>query len=461
MNLKESQKVELKKSLSQLDEALKAICAFLNHKGGKVYFGVDDKGKIIGLEVTDKTLRKISQQIHSRIKPEIAPEIKEIKQEGKSTIEVIIPEGANKPYFLNGIAYKRVGTENRIIPPDELKKIILEQKQTRWDEEICDDATLKDIDEKAVRDFLEKAKRERNYETQPGLKLGNILEKLGLMIDNKLTNAAILFFGKNPQKFFPQAEVRCARFKGNDVTSPFIDMKIISGRLPEQIEKAEEFVLFNIKKAAWIEPGVARRIEKFEYPPEAIREAIVNAICHRDYRSSGNVQIRIFDEKMEIWNPGTLPEGITVESLKKQHLSKPRNKSIAKLLFLTKHIEQWGSGTNKMVEVCIKEGLPEPEFIELKNDFYVTLTRSRVNLLLEKPGLLNQRQREAIEYLKIKNVITSSEYKEIFKCSERTARMDLKKLVELQVVKQVGRSKNIRYILNDAFRQFPAISGNE
>ncbi|MCD6381955.1 MAG: putative DNA binding domain-containing protein, partial [Candidatus Aenigmarchaeota archaeon] len=354
MILKESQKVELKKSLSQLGDALKAICAFLNHKGGKIYFGVDNKGKIIGLQVTDKTLKKISQQIHSRIKPETTPEIKEINIEGKTIIEVKIPEGTNKPYFLNGIAYKRVGTENRPIPPDELKKIILEQKQTRWDEEICEKATIKDIDEKAVRDFLEKAKRERNYETQPGLKLENILEKLGLMIDNKLTNAAILFFGKNPQKFLPQAEVRCARFKGNDVTSPFIDMKIISGRLTEQIEKAEEFVLFNIKKAAWVEPGVTKRVEKFEYPPEAIREAIVNAICHRDYNSSGNVQIRIFDEKMEIWNPGTLPEGITVESLKKQHLSKPRNRSIARLLFLTKHIEQWGSGTNKMVEVCIK-----------------------------------------------------------------------------------------------------------
>ena len=461
MNLKESQKVELKKSLSQLNEALKAICAFLNHKGGIVYFGVDDKGRIIGLDVTDKTLRKISQQIHSRIKPEVVPEIKEVKYGGKSIIEVKVPEGANKPYFLNGIAYKRVGTENRIIPPDELKKIILEQRQTRWDEEICEDATLKDIDEEAVRKFLEKAKHERNYDIDTKIGLKDALKKFGLIKNGRLTNAAILFFGKEPQKFFPQAEVRCAKFKGDDVTKPFISMRVIGGRVQEQIEEAEKFVLSNIQKAAWIEPGKIERIEKWEYPPEAIREAIVNAICHRDYRSSGNVQIRIFDTRIEIWNPGRLPEGITIESLKKQHISKPRNRNIAKLLFLIKYIEQWGSGTNKMVEACLREGLPEPEFKEMGNDFCVILTRSRIHELLENSELLNERQKQAIEYLKTKKTITSTEYKEIFKCSERTARMDLKKLVDLGIVKKVGKSKNIRYVLNEAFRQFPAISGNE
>ena len=148
VKLKESHTVELKKSLSQLDDALKSICAFLNHKGGIVYFGVNNKGKIIGLDVSEKTLRKISQQIISRIKPEITPEIKEIKEMNKSIIKVKIPEGSNKPYFLNGIAYKKIGTEKRVIPPGELKRIILEQKHMIWDEEICEGATLNDIVEK-------------------------------------------------------------------------------------------------------------------------------------------------------------------------------------------------------------------------------------------------------------------------------------------------------------------------
>lgn len=461
MELKESQTVELKKSLSQLDDALKSVCAFLNHKGGTVYFGVDDKGIIIGLEVSDKTLRKISQQIILRIKPEIAPEIKEVEEMGRSIIQVKVPEGSNKPYFLNGIAYKKIGTEKRAIPPDELKRIILEQKQIMWDEEICEGATLNDIDKISVKNFLMKSKEKRNYDVKLDIDVKNILEKFALIKNGRLTNTAILFFSKEPQKFFLQAEIRCAKFKGNDVTNPFISMNVIGNCIQEQIDNTEKFVLNNIKKAAWIEPGKIERVEKWEYPLGVIREAIVNAICHRDYSSVGNVQIRIFDTRIEIWNPGKLPEGLTVKSLKKQHISKPRNKSIAKLLFLIKYIEQWGSGTNKMVEICLNEGLPEPEFREIGKDFCVTLTCSRVNELLENPELLNERQRQIMGYLKAKRVITSPEYKEIFKCSERTARMDLRRMVEFGIVKQVGKSKNIRYVLNEAFRQFPAISGND
>ncbi len=197
MKFMESDKVELKKSLSQLDEALKAVCSFLNHRGGKVYFG---------------------------------------------------------------IAYKRTGTENRIIPPDELKKIIVEQNKTRWDEEICKDAKLQDIDEISVRDFLRKANEERRYAFEVKVNLRLTLEKMGLMKNKKPTNTAVIFFGKNPQKFFSQAEVRCARFKGNNVISPFIDMRVIKGRILDQVEEAEEFVLSHIKKAAWIKPGKTARI---------------------------------------------------------------------------------------------------------------------------------------------------------------------------------------------------------
>ncbi len=169
----------------------------------------------------------------------------------------------------------------------------------------------------------------------------------------------------------------------------------------------------------------------------------------------------MFDTRIEIWNPGRLPEGMTVELLKKQHTSKPRNKEIARLMFLIKYIEQWGSGTNKMIEACLREGLPEPRFRETGDDFYVLLTRSKVNEALENPELLNDRQKEIVEYLKTKKTIKSSEYVEIFKCSERTARMDLNRLVEIGAIKQIGRSKNIKYVLEEAFRQFPAISGKE
>lgn len=459
MFYEESEIIELKKSISRLPDALKSICAFLNHKGGSVFFGVTSGGEIKGVDVSDKALLKISQQI-TRIRPEITPEIMEIKEDGESLIEVKIPEGNNKPYFLNGIAYIRVGTEDKLIPPDELKRIILEENRENWDEEIITTVTFDDIDKDTLDNFLVTTRESRNFAIDVEVSVEEALKRLALSKNGLLTNAAVLLFTRDPQKFFPQAQVRCAKFKGNDITQPFIDMTVIDGNLWEQLAETEKFVLSNIKKAAWFETEKMERTEHYEYPFDAIREALINAICHRDYRSSGNIQVRIFDNSMEIWNPGTLPDGITIPLLKKNHISKPRNKLIAKLLFLTKYIEQWGSGTNKMIEACVNEGLPEPEFSEVGADFKVTLTRSRVNEILENPDLINSRQWKAIDYLKTEDSILSIEYAELFNCSQRTARMDLKGLVDLGVIEKKGKGNQIHYILNKGYRQLPAIAGN-
>lgn len=459
MFYEESENIELKKSISRLPDALKSICAFLNHKGGSVFLGVTSNGEIKGMDVSDKVLMKISQQI-TRIRPEITPEIRKINEGDVSLIEVKVPEGNNKPYFLNGIAYIRVGTEDKLIPPDELKRIILKENRENWDEEIITSASFDDIDKDSLDKFLVKAKESRNFDIDVKVSLKEALERLGLAKNGLLTNAAVLLFISKPQKFFPQAQIRCAKFKGNDITQHFIDMAVFEGNIWQQIDETEKFILSNIKRAAWLKTGNMERTEHLEYPFDAIREALINSICHRDYRSSGNVQVRIFDNSMEIWNPGKLPEGITIDLLKENHTSKPRNRLIAKLLFLTKYIEQWGSGTNKMIKACINEGLPEPEFSEVGDDFRVCLTRSRINEILENPDLINSRQWKAIEYLRTKKFITSTNYAELFNCTDRTARTDLKGMFELGIVKKRKEGYQIHYSLSDAFRKFPEISGN-
>ena len=153
----ESEEVEFKKSTAQLDRALKSVCSFLNHKGGRVYFGIS-KGKIVGQEVSDQTLKSISQKIRQRIKPEISLGIKVLEIEEKSIIEVIISEGRNKPYFLDGVGYKRVGTENIMISPEELERIILEKRAVYWDSQIYKEVSFRDIDEEKVRWFVKKQK---------------------------------------------------------------------------------------------------------------------------------------------------------------------------------------------------------------------------------------------------------------------------------------------------------------
>jgi len=191
--------------------------------------------------------------------------------------------------------YKRVGKSTIKMSKDEYERLILEKHRDRlyFDSQICKEATLGDIDKEKIRWFLRKAKVERSLDIDSSASSTEALKRLNLLIDNKPTNTAILMFGKNPQRFFIQSEVRCARFKGIEAVKPFIDMKVINGSIYKQIDQAEKFILFNIKKSAWIEEGKIERQEKWEYPPDAIREAIINAIAHRDYNSPANMHISI------------------------------------------------------------------------------------------------------------------------------------------------------------------------
>lgn len=203
MNLKRSNS---KNPSPRQKPALKAVCGFLNYHGGKYLLKRANDGTITGVEPTDHTLRKLSQQISSRIKPEITPDIRVIKEDEKSIIVVTVPEGNNKPYFLDGIAYVRLGTENKVIPPDELKRIILNNYSLPWDEQACHGATVNDIDQDAVRTFLKKANEERRCNINPELPLEISLDKLGIINNGIPTNAAVLFFGKEPQRFIIQSE---------------------------------------------------------------------------------------------------------------------------------------------------------------------------------------------------------------------------------------------------------------
>ncbi|HJH25952.1 MAG TPA: hypothetical protein C5S37_04075, partial [Methanophagales archaeon] len=408
----ESEEVEFKKSTAQLDRALKSVCSFLNHKGGRVYFGIS-KGKIVGQEVSDQTLKSISQKIRQRIKPETSPGIKVLEIEEKSIIEVIISEGRNKPYFLDGVCYKRVGTENIIISHEELERIILEKRAVYWDSQIYKEVSFRDIDEEKVRWFVKRAKTERNLKIDEKLPVSELLERLELAKNDELTNAAVLLFAKNPQKFFLQAETRCAKFKGTKPVKPFIDMKVFGGNIFDQVDKSLNFVLDHISMAVRLVPGQAAREEKYEYPPDAVREAIINAICHRDYSLPSNMQIRVFDDRIEVWGCGPLPEPLTPEDLKKKHRSIPRNPVIAKCFFLIKYIEQWGTGTNDMIAACINWSLPEPEFELVTGDLVVTFRKDIFTEDYLKNLGLNERQIKAVDYLKMNKTLTSKKYAEL------------------------------------------------
>ncbi|MCK4394673.1 DeoR family transcriptional regulator [Candidatus Bipolaricaulota bacterium] len=327
---------------------------------------------------------------------------------------------------------------NHRLSSSEVSKLVLESTSASWDAGIVEGIDLSFIDDQAVRKFLTTTVQERNLDIEPQTPIPEALEKLNLLRRGKLTRAAILLFGKSPQREFLQAQVRCAHFKG---TKPldFLDMQVIEGNLVDQLPEAVRFIQKNISLSAEIRE--LQREERWEYPLAAVREAIVNAICHRDYRDPGNVQIRIFDDRLEVWNPGLLPEGLSIEDLKRPHVSRPRNKLIAHAFFLIKYIEQWGTGTIRMMEACRIADFPEPEFAEMSGTFVVTFHKLRfTEEYLEQLGL-TERQRRAVEYVRTKGRITNREYVELTEVSSRTATRDLVDLVRNGILRQHGKGK--------------------
>ncbi len=448
----ESQSLEFKESLKLKDEIGETVSAFSNSDGGIVVVGVSDSGRVLGVDIGKNTLEELANYIKRNTDPQIFPSVKIQEVGGNKVVMIEVKEGAEKPVFFKNHAYKRVGKTNQMISSSELRKLAKEGGgRVYWDGRVCEAVGPEDVEAAVVKRFLGKARSERRLEVGPDIPVREALERLNLIKNNKLTNAAILLFGKEPQKLFLQIKLRCARYRG---TAPvtFIDLKIIEGNIIDQVEEAEKFILSHIKKAAKI-VGF-ERMEVWEYPINALREAIVNAICHRDYAYSSDITIGIFDDRIEISNPGTLPEPLTPEDLKKKHKSIPRNPLVANAFFLVGNIEQWGEGTNKIVKWCLEHGLREPDFEEIAGGFLVRFYAPEDILsLIPEPGKidleelgLNERQIKALELMvNERENFTIRKYAETFEVSKKTAIRDFKELIKTGFVVKVGVKKGAYY----------------
>ncbi len=439
----EGQSVEFKESLRLLNEIGECISAFSNSNNAVILVGVSDNGKVVGASIGRNSLEELAGFIKRNTDPPVFPRITIERVRGKKVVVVSVGECSEKPVLFKGRGFKRVGKTNQKLSASEIRKLAKESgERVYWDERICREAGLKGIDEEKVKWFLRKAKHERNFGVEPETPVEEALERLDLTKSGKLTNAAVLLFGKNPQKFFLQAETKCARFKGTEPLE-FIDMKAFSGSIIDQRENAIGFVKEHIKLHAKIVG--TERVEEWEYPIEAIREAITNAVCHRGYETTGNVQIRIFDDRIEIWGCGPLPKPLTVEDLKKKHKSIPRNPLIAKCFFLIKFIEEWGTGTNRIIKWCLEKGLPEPVFEEIANNLVVIFRKYKITEEILKE--LNERQKRIVEYLKAHEKISRSECMKLLNTSKDTAFRELLALQKKNILTRQGSGKNVYYEL--------------
>jgi ATP-dependent DNA helicase RecG len=443
----ESETVEFKPSLSQMDKITESISAFSNTKGGTVIIGVSDKGEVLGVNIGKNTIESLANQIKQNTYPMAYPSIRIEEIDKKQVVVIEVVEGEQKPVLAFGRAFMRVGKSNQKLGYDEIRNLALETSKVYWDERVSEEIILEDIDGERISWFLKEAMKQRGLNIPEDSPVKDTLMKLKLLKNGKLTNAALLLFLK--KSIFLQSEIKCIRFSGNESIKPYIDFQTIEGTVFDLIDQAMEFVFRNMRKSIRLVAGNVQREEIYEYPPHAIREAIVNAIAHRDYESSSKVQVRIFDNRIEIWSPGKLPDEITIEDLKREHISVPRNPLLFKQLLWVKYVEDVGGGTLDMINQCRDWGFPDPLFEHISGAFVVTFRLPPVLGDLEKMGL-NIRQINAMNYIIKKGSISNKEYISLNSISRKTATTDLKQLVLKGLLTRIGEGKRkIQYVLPD------------
>lgn len=353
----ESQLVEFKRAWR--DEFLKELCGFANAQGGTLVVGVDDGGKAVGVENARKLLEDIPNKVVSLLG--IVADVDLVDREGRDTLDIRV-KASPVPVLYHGVCHYRSGTTKQELTGIALQQFILRKMGRSWDDMPCEGAGMEDIDRGAVRYFTEKAAEARRLGTSRGrTDARRVLESLGLFdAEGQLKNAAVLLFGKNPQKFFPGAEFRIGRFGRGEADLMFQDS--VAGNILQLTDRVVE-VLRSKYLVSPIHYEGLQRVEPLEIPEEALREAIFNSIIHKDY-AGVHIQMKVRDDRVELWNEGTLPDGYTVETLLGEHSSRPRNRNIAATFYRAGFIEAWGRGIAKIREGTASAGLPAP-LIEL------------------------------------------------------------------------------------------------
>lgn len=366
--LRESETVELKKSLAELKEGLVSIAAILNkHGAGELWFGVAPSGKPAGLDVTDKTLRDLSQAIAAHIEPKIYPQVSTQTVAGKTCIHIRF-DGQNAPYFAHGRAYMRVAGVDRQLSAAELETIIVDKNQNalRWDTRALD-KPWPDLEIKKVKSFAKRAHLQWDTMGEDDeMRLQHSLTKLELLQKGELCNAARLFFANEP------IQLRCAVFGTTD-TVTIIDRHDFDGDILELIEEAQKYILKNIHIGMRLE-GLYR-VDVPEISMDALREAIINAFCHRDWRDPDYVQVAIFKNRVEVRNPGKLFGGLTIEDLHRGNVPKRRNPLIADLFRRIEMVESWGRGMT-----LIHQNAPAVTFRQVAGLFIASFARPSFGL---------------------------------------------------------------------------------
>ena len=402
----ESEKIEFKEN-AKTNTYIKTVVAFANGNGGKIVFGVKDNKEIVGVENEFEVMDGIINAISDSCYPMIVPDISLHTLENKTVILVEIEGGKKKPYYLKSKGmqkgtYIRSGATTRIIEEDYvLKELVLEGENKYFDQQVCHGESVSDEEIEKFCEWLEKLARKNSENdteirkiTRNTLLSWKVLEEKNGRIFP--TNAYILLSGK--ENWEVSRKIQCGVFKG-ETRSIFVDKKEFEGSIIMQLEKAYQYVLEKINLGSDI-VGIYR-VDKYEIPPKSIRELIANAVIHRSYLEPNDIQVALYDNRLEITSPGMLLSGVNVKRMKEGY-SKLRNRAIASVFAYVNIIEKWGSGIPRIMNEIREYGLQEPEFIIFENDFRVNIYRKNYNTTQSTQGSTQDISKK--EKLDVKNL---------------------------------------------------------
>jgi len=439
---------EFKASVKNMEGIAKTVCSFLNTEGGTIFCGVDDKGKIIGIHDVGAIAEKLQEFLFDSISPKALFSIAVDEKNDKSIITIEAPQGRDKPYVYGGAVYVRRGSRTQTADAATLREMVQTKsvEMDRWERRPALALEEKDLDRNEVFDAVKDAEDSGRFRFADSDDMIAVLEDLGLCRNGVFTQASDVLFGYNPALRHPQVRVRATRYAEDKGSDDYLDDRMFQGPLVRMFNEVIDFVGRNVAVTARFENGRLRRRDRPEYPMHALREGLVNAFSHRDYAGfSGGISVGIYPSRIEIWNSGRLPEGLTPNDLRRNHPSLPINPDIAHLLYIRGLMERVGRGTQKILNACKDYGLPGPKWLDKPSGVTLILYSSRLSA--DHEISLNKRQQIFMENFAPGSEITPAEYRERFASdvSERQARRDLKELEDLLLIVRKGGGARSRY----------------
>ncbi len=429
------------------------LAAFANTNGGIVLFGVDPNSNAVrGIRDPEAAIDKALAAGLRCDPPLILPRPENATLDDKPIIIIQVAAGLPHAYSLRGKYLGRAGKKIVTLGPRQLRQLLRERGEASFEALPAPSATFDDLDDTLVQKyaamFLGESPAKKDAVIDLLARRGCLVKESGAW---RPTTSGYLLFGREPQRTFPSAEILLARYAGKEMDDEFL-RDIIRGPLPEQIRRVEAWLVANMRKGSRIDS--LQRADRAEYPIPAVREAIVNAVAHRDYAIRGDeIRVLMFSDRIEVYSPGRLPGHVTVENIVDERFS--RNEVIAQVLADLGFIERLGYGIDRMIRQMREWGLPAPRFAETTNGFRVTLRGPGDKLVSPEADRskwrtldLNERQRAALDFIVKRQRIANRDFRDLFPdVSEETLRRDLADLVEKDLLLKMGDKKGTYYIL--------------